>query len=104
LIVFSIYGYSQTDSKEIYIEENITTSSEIAFAKELPKEGTYQIIYKATESAPTIANEILFTVNEKRKAEEVVYIIVDEQTKIKILPYSIIYAKDFVPVETYISE
>jgi len=51
-----------------------------------------------------IDNEILFTVNEKRKAEEVEYIIVDEQTKIKILPYSIIYAKDFTPVSTYITE
>lgn len=99
---FSVY--SQEVHEKIVNEESMTSSSEIAFAKELPKEGTYQIIYKATESAPTIANEILLTVNERRKAEEVVYIIVDEQIKIKILPYSIIYAKDFTPVATYITE
>jgi|TARA_R110000787_G_scaffold118649_2_gene229527 hypothetical protein len=96
--------YSQNNVSKTVEKEQVQTISEITFAKELPKEGTYQIIYKATERIPLIDNEILFTVNEKRKAEEVEYIIVDEQTKIKILPYSIIYAKDFTPVSTYITE
>lgn len=96
--------YSQNEVSIIVEEEQAQTVNEISFAKELPKEGTYQIIYKTTESTPTIEDEILYTVNEKRKAEEVEYIIVNEKTKIKILPYSIIYAKDFVPVATYITE
>lgn len=104
MTITTSFLYSQNEVVEIVEEEQTQTASTISFAKELPKEGTYQIIYKATESIPTIADEILFTVNEKRKAEEVEYIIVDEQTKIKILPYSIIYAKDFTPVATYITE
>ncbi|HEY9082180.1 MAG TPA: hypothetical protein VIN73_02515 [Vicingaceae bacterium] len=104
ITVTSSFLYGQTEVSKIVEEEQTQTVSSISFAKELPKEGTYQIIYKATESTPTITNEILFTVNEKRKAEEVEYIIVDENTKIKILPYSIIYAKDFTPVATYITE
>lgn len=104
MTITTSFLYSQNEVSIIVEEEQTQTASGISFAKELPKEGTYQIIYKATESIPTIANEILFTVNEKRKAEEVEYIIVNEQTKIKILPYSIIYAKDFVPVATYITE
>ena len=104
ITVTSSFLYGQTEVSKIVEEEQTQTVSSISFAKELPKEGTYQIIYRATESTPTITKEILFTVNEKRKAEEVEYIIVDENTKIKILPYSIIYAKDFTPVATYITE
>lgn len=104
ITITTSFLYSQNVVSKIVEEEQVQTASGISFAKELPKEGTYQIIYKATESIPSIANEILFTVNEKRKAEEVEYIIVDENTKIKILPYSIIYAKDFTPVATYITE
>ncbi|MBW6484492.1 MAG: hypothetical protein K0B10_15735 [Vicingaceae bacterium] len=104
ITITTSFLYSQNEALIIVEEEQVQTVSTISFAKELPKEGTYQIIYKATESIPTIANEILFTVNEKRKAEEVEYIIIDKNTKIKILPYSIIYAKDFVPVATYITE
>ena len=104
MTITTSFLYSQNEVSKIVEEEQVQTASTISFAKELPKEGTYQIIYNATESIPTITNEILFTVNEKRKAEEVEYIIVNEYTKIKILPYSIIYAKDFVPVATYITE
>jgi len=104
MTITTSFLYSQNAVVEIVEEEQIQTAGGISFAKELPKEGTYQIIYKATESIPSIDNEILLTVNEKRKAEEVEYIIVNEQTKIKILPYSIIYAKDFTPVATYITE
>ena len=104
MTITTSFLYSQNEVSKIAKEEQVQTASGISFAKELPKEGTYQIIYNATESIPTIDNEILFTVNKKRKAEEVAYIIVDKNTKIKILPYSIIYAKDFVPVATYITE
>ncbi len=104
MTITTSFLYSQNEVSKIVEEEQIQTASGISFAKELPKEGTYQIVYNATESMPTIDNEILFTVNEKRKVEEVEYIIIDKNTKIKILPYSIIYAKDFVPVATYITE
>ena len=90
----------------VFSQNNIEhTPAPLMQADELPVEGTYQIVLTITTTTDVIIPEkILFEVNKKRKAEEVAYIIVDKNTKIKILPYSIIYAKDFVPVATYITE
>lgn len=70
MTITTSFLYSQNEVVEIVEEEQTQTASTISFAKELPKEGTYQIIYKATESIPTIADEILFTVNEKEKQKK----------------------------------
>ena len=92
--LLSCTGFSQ----DIITEEIEHTPAPLMQADELPVEGTYQIVLTNTTTTDVIIPEkLLFEVNKKRKAEEVVYIIVDKNTKIKILPYSIIYAKDFVP-------
>lgn len=95
---------SNSNSDLIITEEAPQTQGLLQMADELPKVGTYQIIFENNTPKRELEKETLFLVNKKRKAEEVEYLIVDKNTKIKILPYSIIYANDFVPVATYITE
>lgn len=100
-------------SGEIFSQEIDTVASKpvtpeqvgaIEFAKELPIEGTYQIVFKNGTPQYAISNEILFQVNEKRGFGAMVIINVDVNTEIRILPYQTIYSEDFVPVPTYIFE
>jgi len=98
LLVFSSIAFSQD-----VIEEN-TLSQTPSFLKgttELPQEGTYQIIVDNKDIITNITKKTLLTINKKRQAENITYIVINEYVKIKILPYSVIRAKGFVPLKKY---
>jgi hypothetical protein len=101
--------YSQEEG--VVIPQSIDTvasspvqSSPLKIANELPQAGTYQIIFKNGTQPHEISEEILFQVNHKRAAQVIVFITIDANTQIKVLPYEMIYASDFVPVPLHIIE
>lgn len=95
-------AFAQSSENLIYLEESPLTSSEITMANELPKEGTYQIIFRNSEAEIPISDEQLYLVNHKRDVLVVVYIIINPDVKIKILPYNEINDPGFEPVPTIV--
>lgn len=81
-----------------------TNSGTPEIVNEIPKEGTYQIIFKNGTPQFTLGDEILFQVNHLRAYENVVIIYVDVNTQINIIPYKLIYDPNFVPLPTYVFE
>jgi hypothetical protein len=67
----------------------------------LALEGTYQVILSDKDLSTDISPEILSEIERNRDAEEITYLIINEQVKIKILPFSLIRSHEFVPLKTY---
>lgn len=67
--------------------------------------GTYQIEMIDTRSLPSFPAELLILIEEKRDENRIIYHKVSHMMRIKILPKSMIKAKNFKPVEriSYIS-
>ncbi len=89
-----------------YSQETVETpmpqsASLLKDVKELPEKGTYQVMVNHKDLIVNISNETLYEVRRKRLVDENAYIIVNENVKIKILPYKVIRAKDFNPVNEY---
>lgn len=95
LSFMSMAVFSQTNPNEF-------KASKLKLAKSLPQEGTYQIIFKASNGKPVLDKEILYKVSAKRKVEEFIYLTVNKTVKIKVLPYDIIRAEEFKPWPTYL--
>lgn len=93
----SIFGFSQ----EVVKEQTPYSVGTLKQADELPTEGTYQIILRNKDIVATIADETLFQVNYKREVENETYLIIDENIKIRILPFNVIRANDFMPLTKY---
>jgi len=99
LFVHTNYIYSQ---KIITEEENTINKSLLKQVDELPEKGTYQIISKGEKISLVISEYILYQVNNKRKYGEIIYINVNDEVIIKVLPFSIIRNKNFTPLKTYV--
>ena len=68
-------------------------------------DGTYQVILSDHRMVePELTDAVLHEINDLRDAEELKYIQLGEYITIKILPFSIINAEDFIPLEKYIYE
>jgi hypothetical protein len=107
LVIFGSTAFSQETSphkiEAIHIPVPIQSGSPV-IANEVPKEGTYQIVFKNGTTQHPIDNQILFQVNHLRAYENVIIIYVDQNTQINVLPYEVIYDPNFIPVPTYIFE
>ncbi len=96
-LISTIFGFSQ----EVVQEQTSFNVGTLQQAEELPTEGTYQIILKNKDIVATISDETLFQVNYKREIENETYLIIDENIKIRILPYNVIRANGFMPLTKY---
>jgi len=68
-------------------------------------EGTYQVLLKDNRMVePEISGSMLDLISEKRKQDQVVYIIIDKYMTIKVLPHNVIGALDFIPPDKYVYE
>ena len=97
-------GFSQENGAVINGNEKPFIAAPLGLAKGLPIEGTYQIAFKNGSAKHEIHEDILLQINEKRDAENTVIIAIDENTEIRILPYTTINSDDFVVVPTYVFE
>jgi hypothetical protein len=66
-----------------------------------PLSGTYQIVIKKGAEQVQLSGDALKQVEKNRSHDKEVFLKVSESVKIKVLPYSIINAPDFKPVELY---
>ena len=89
----------QTVAKDAIAIQPSTTR--IKQTNPLPQEGTYQIIVNHEDLLVDLSPEILSEVKNKREAENITYLTVNEYVKIKILPYNLIQSEEFVPLKTY---
>jgi hypothetical protein len=76
----------------------------LQLVEQLPQDGTYQIILKKGSEQVQVADAILKQVDKNRQYDKESFLKVDEKTRIKILPYTTIQAKDFKPVDKYAYE
>lgn len=99
LIIFFLgcgyYAHSQETSPVIVKQESSFTAGTLAQARELPKEGTYEIIFKNGAAKREIEESVLLQINEKREYYHTVFIDVDANTQIKVLPFSVINSPEF---------
>lgn len=95
---FSLAGLAQG---VVVGQELEQTSSVLKQANQLPVEGTYQIEVESESVIVEVTDAVLKQVNYKRHAKDVVYIVVNDYVRIKILPFSVIRSKDFKPVKKY---
>ena len=90
----------------LFSQENTNLNDSISY-EDLSKklEGTYQIEMIDTRSLPSFPAELLLIIEDKRDDNNIVYHKVSDVMRVKILPRSIINAKNFKPVEriNYIS-
>ena len=70
----------------------------------MPQKGSYQILLKGENTSADIPDEIMYQVNSKRAYDEIVFIAVNENVRIKVLPYSMIRDINFTPLKTYVHE
>lgn len=61
--------------------------------------GTYQIQIIDSRERPTIEVSLIDKIEEARKENEIIYISLKENIRVKVLPLSIIEAENFVAVE-----
>ena len=85
------YTFSQSDLSK----EQVAIFSQLS--KEL--EGTYQIQMIDTRHLPTIPLDIFPKIKENRKEDVVSYIFIAPDTRVKILPQSVIDDENFRAVE-----
>lgn len=71
------------------------TSTETAKAKV----GTYQIVITSSKQTPAFTDELLVTIEQNRKEDEIVYLDLQPGVRITILPRTTINAPGFVPLE-----
>lgn len=95
-ISFSLKSQVVSDAK--------SQATAFTLAEEAPLTGTYQIVLKTGTDKYELTNDELFQIEKKRDAEEITYIEVNANVKIKIYPITLIKSKDFVPFETYVYE
>jgi len=103
-ILLCCVGYSQENPNVIIHSEKPITMGSIAPAKELPKAGTYQIIFKNGVAKREIEQAYLFLIDEKREYDNFVFIDIDSNTQIKIAPFRVINSPTFEPLPTIIYE
>lgn len=90
--------FSQTGSAT---NGNSTDNSPVtadAPAKKAAK-GTYQVIIRISKVQPVFSDEILIEVEKARDENEVKYLQLGENAKVKILPRKTISEPGFTPVE-----
>lgn len=97
-IVATFFGFSQ----QIIVEPELPQqNSVLTQVDQLPTEGTYQIVVGNKNIVVNIPTSTLYQVNSERHSENVVYIEINENVIIKILPFSVIRASNFIPVKMY---
>ncbi|MDQ3191200.1 MAG: hypothetical protein M3Q58_06380 [Bacteroidota bacterium] len=104
MLLFTFNSYAQSGAESIVDNEIPFTSGVIELVKELPIEGTYQIIFQKNTEKREISDETLFLVNRKREFNNIVFMEIDKNTKIKIMPYIEINSKSFSPLPSFIIE
>ena len=100
ILFFSFEGFSQVVTQD----ENTINSSLIQLAEEMPEKGSYKILLKGEKTSREIPDEIMYQVNSKRLYDEVVFIEINKNVRIKILPFREIRDKNFTPIKTYVYE
>tara|TARA_R100000951_G_scaffold90347_1_gene78588 strand:- start:153 stop:500 length:348 start_codon:yes stop_codon:yes gene_type:complete len=103
-ICITLFAYSL--SFNLFSQENANLNDSINYEELSAKlEGTYQIEMIDTRSLPSFPAELLLIIEDKRDDNNIIYHRVSDVMRVKILPRSIINAKDFKPVEriNYIS-
>lgn len=90
--------------KSQIVNTNPFEAAPLTQAEELPDTGTYQFVLKIDTDKPEITQDLLKQIKKSRDQNEITFIQLNNDVKIKIYPLSVITAKDFKPFETYIYE
>lgn len=75
------------------------TYSSTAATGEKAAKGTYQFIIPVSKVQPVFSEEILIDVEKNRDENEIKYMQLEHNVKVKILPRKTITAADFKPLE-----
>lgn len=103
-IIFLGFVFISIGLKSQVVSSAPSQASALTLAQEVPPTGTYQIVLKTGTDKYELTNEELFLIEKKRENEDISYIQINANVKIKIYPVALIKATDFVPFETYIYE
>ncbi len=83
----------------VVAQQTTTDTPQSAPEAEKAKVGTYQIVITATKQVPVFTDELLITIEQNRKEDEIVYLDLQPGVRITILPRTTINAPGFVPLE-----
>ena len=90
-------GYSQHNNGNKIVEEETAKKRK---EKALP--GTYQIIYQGKANAEAVNGDILYEVEKARDENEVKYLVINDNIKIKILPASVVKSGNYAPLKEFV--
>lgn len=98
IFIFNVLGLM------CYAQPASTLNQEITSSMQSPKaaKGTYQFIASLRDSNVVFTDDILIIIESLRAKNNIVYYEAAPGIKIKILPLSMIYGKDFRPLEEWI--
>jgi len=88
---FSFGSFAQSSLTEEQVQEYTTLGSQL--------EGTFQIQMIDTRTLPTFQLHLYPLIKEARKQNEVTFIRLSDNMRIKIYPKNLIESNNFVPVE-----
>lgn len=63
------------------------------------KVGTYQIVITGLKQTPAFTDDLLYTIEQNRKEDEIVYLDIQSGVRVTILPRTTINSPEFVPLE-----
>ena len=87
-------------SNSIFSQSSLSEEEATAYAKRFNQAGgTYQIQIIDSRECPTIEVSLIDEIDNARKQDDVAYVYIKENIRIKVLPLSVINDENFVAVE-----
>jgi hypothetical protein len=82
----------------------IIEAAPLQLVEQLPIDGTYQILIKTGTEKVQVSDDILKKIDSNRQYDKEFFLKLNENARIKILPFTVIQATDFKPLEKYAYE